>query len=242
MFADHVIRRWCKISTQDEMFDPLHVRHYFRVGLGALDCINNSLAVTGKTAVHRILDFGCGHGRILRHLTKAFPDARITATDINRDGVDFCERTFGALGVYSDTSAATVDFHDTFDLIWAGTVLTNIEPWDAFLRLLRSSLDPDGVLVLTTHGPDVEQKIQRGERDYGLDPHAVESILTGYAETGFGYGDYPGMSGYGIAVAERTATYEMLGRAGLRVVRYTPIGWDNHQDVYACVPAASVAA
>src|SRR4051794_27669420 len=113
MFADHVIRRWCKISTQDEMFDPLHVRHYFRVGLGALDCINNSLAVTGKTAVHRILDFGCGHGRILRHLTKAFPDARITATDINRDGVDFCERTFGALGVYSDTSAATVDFHDT---------------------------------------------------------------------------------------------------------------------------------
>ena len=51
--------------------------------------------------VKRILDLPCGHGRVLRYLSAAFPEAEITACDIMREGVDFCASTFGAIPVYS---------------------------------------------------------------------------------------------------------------------------------------------
>ena len=39
-----------------------------------------------------ILDFGCGFGRVLRMLKAAYPEARLTAADVKREGVDFCAR------------------------------------------------------------------------------------------------------------------------------------------------------
>ena len=223
------------------MFNPVSPLHYFAVGRSARECIDASLAAAGKADVRQILDFGCGHGRVLRVLRRMFPAAHITASDIDRDGVDFCARRFGAVGVYSDTDAAAVAFEDDFDLIWAGSVFTHIdkEAWSAFLSRLRDSLASDGVLVFTVGGPYVEQKIRSGENDYGLGQPTATSALSDYAASGFGYGDYPGTNGYGIAIASPQAGQRLVEQAGLRMVNYQPKGWDNHQDVYACVRAAN---
>ena len=232
-----VIRRVAHISPQDAMFSWSRPLHYFAAGRSARASIDQSLVAAGPREVSRILDFGCGHGRVLRVLRCAFPDAQITAADIDRDGVAFCVQTFGAIGVHSNIDAASISFDGDFDLIWAGSVFTHLDKagWKSFLALLRNSLAPDAVLVFSVHGPDVERKVRRGERTYSLEPATVAAVLEGYAASGFGYGDYPGMTGYGISIVEPQAARALIEDAGMRVVKHIPVGWDNHQDVVACV-------
>jgi SAM-dependent methyltransferase len=220
------------------MFEPDTPLHYFSVGRSALACIDTCLATAGKSDIQQILDFGCGHGRVLRVLRRRFPDAHITASDIDRAGVDFCARTFGARGVHSDINVAPVVFDDRFDLVWVGSVFTHLAraSWAALLPVLGSSLAPDGVLVFTTDGPDVEWRVRCG---YGLQQATVTSIFADYGASGFGYAAYPNMSGYGISLSEPQAVQRLSEKAGLRMVDYLPMGWDNNQDVFACVPASS---
>ena len=61
------------------------------------------LALVGKTEVRKILDLPCGYGRVLRMIHAAFPRATIHACNLNKDAVDFCAATFGAIPVYSST-------------------------------------------------------------------------------------------------------------------------------------------
>src|SRR5438874_12247978 len=62
------------ISSNDLMYntDP---RYYFFWGQQAMKSVRLAMLVAGKTAVRKILDLPCGHGRVLRTLKAAFPDA-----------------------------------------------------------------------------------------------------------------------------------------------------------------------
>src|SRR5262245_27701876 len=126
-----------------------HRDAYFLWGASALRCIRLAVDAVGKREVGRILDFPCGHGRVLRNLKAAYPAASLTACDIDRDGVDFCASTFGAQGVYSDDNLDTVHLDDGFDLIWVGSLFTHLPDarWPAFLKFLADRLAPEGLLV-----------------------------------------------------------------------------------------------
>ncbi len=124
---------------------------------------------------------------MLRTLREAYPDADITASDVNRDGVDFCASMFGASKLYSDTNPAAIELPRGFDLIWVGSVFTHVDKkaWTELLDLFRDSLARDGVLVFSTHGPDVERKIRTGEMSYALYGHTKSVFLADLAATGF---------------------------------------------------------
>jgi hypothetical protein len=111
------------ISPNDEMYaaDKSRGDWYWIVGRSAIDCISSGMGATGKRAhdVKRILDFPCGHGRVMRYLKLTFPHAEITACDLLKDGVDFCASTFGAVPVYSDKRPSHIGLpREAFDLIW----------------------------------------------------------------------------------------------------------------------------
>lgn len=243
-------RRLRKISPRDTMFRWHERDRYFSVGRSAArECIAASMLAAQKADAARILDFGCGYGRVLRVLGEEFPGASITASDVDREAVDFCERTFGASGVYSSTDPREIRFEDEFDLIWAGSVFTHIDEtvWDGLLPVLAATLADDGLLVFTTEGPAIADKLREGELDLGLEPNAVQSILRDFAESGFGYGDYPkrerhdypSSGRYGISLVHPDQVRTLVHAAGLQVAHYISTGWDNHQDVFACRLAAS---
>jgi SAM-dependent methyltransferase len=91
-----------EISSGDEMFTGNDV-HYFDVGESALHCIETGLfaAQRSKSTVRKVLDLPCGHGRVMRFRRKAFPNAELTACDLNRDGVEYCAKSFGAVPAVS---------------------------------------------------------------------------------------------------------------------------------------------
>jgi SAM-dependent methyltransferase len=211
--------------------------HYFSVGQSALDAIRVCMHTAGKRRVERILDLPCGHGRVLRHLKAAFPDAALTACDLNRDGVDFCARTFGAHPVYGNTEPARTAIDGTFDLIWCGSLLTHFQAaqWLPLLRWFASRLDPGGLLVFTTLGRVPAAWVGRRLASYGLHTGAARTLARAFERKGFGYASYPQTDAYGIAMASPAWVLGEVGRVPtLRVVHYGEALWDAHQDVIAC--------
>jgi SAM-dependent methyltransferase len=238
-----------RISPRDTMFRWHERDHYFSVGRSARECIAASMRAADKADAARILDFGCGYGRVLRVIAEEFRGARITASDVDREAVDFCARTFGASGVYASTDPREIRFEDEFDLIWVGSVFTHIDEtaWERLLAVLAAALADDGLLILTTEGPATADTLREGELDFGLEPDAVQTILRDFAQSGFGYGDYPrrdrhdqpSTGRYGVTVVHPDRVRTLVQAAGLHVAHYIPTGWDDHQDVFACRLAVS---
>ena len=69
------------LSQEDMMYVKGGEGHYFSVGRSTQECVDISLraARTNDSDVRWILDLPCGHGRVLRYLRAAFPEAEITA-------------------------------------------------------------------------------------------------------------------------------------------------------------------
>lgn len=217
--------------------DTMHVGdsgHYLSVGLSALRCIE----AAGVEAPRRILDLPCGHGRVLRILRVAYPDAELIACDIDRGGVDFCAGQFGATPIYSAADLATVDLPGDTDLIWCGSLVTHLDEraTQTLLGELTTMLAPGGTLVFTTHGRFVADRLASGEADYQLTPTAIDQALAGYREGGYGYADYSWSPGYGVSLT--TPGWVEEG-APLPVAYAEEQGWDGHQDVFALRREAS---
>jgi len=224
------------VAPEDEMFTGSR-EHYFLVGRSAFDAICLALKAAGKNDVRRILDLPCGHGRVLRYLRAAFPDAELTACDLNRSGVGFCAETFDALPVHSAERTQAIGVQGGFDLIWCGSLVTHFEAgrFREFLGFFVSLLAPGGVLVLTTHGRGALVRIERGD-SYALDASGVRRLLRGYRRHGFGYAPYPGMDAYGVSLSAPSwvcAQIEQL--PDVRIALYAERAWDDHQDVVGCV-------
>lgn len=225
------------ISPADDMFVSSS-KHYFEVGQSALRMVKLAMLASGKAPdeIKQVLDLPSGYGRVLRTLRAAFPDAEITACDLERDGVDYCSRAFDAKPVYSQEYIGAVSLETRFDLIWCGSLLTHLDAprWDEFIAFFVAHLNPDGLLLFTVHGPSVLERIQNGQT-YGLDAEGQQSLVTSTQEVGFGYANYPDQQAYGISIAARDWTMKCLAKhPELRILTYCDRGWNDHQDVVVC--------
>ena len=226
-----------RIYYRDGMYDGDGV-HYFKVGLSAISCINGAVECAGLTEVRAILDFPCGSGRVLRFLVQRFPEAEITACELERGPVEFCVRTFGALPAYSSLNVDEVSLGKKFELIWCGSLVTHLNESGigALIQLFRRHLAEGGLMVFTTHGDFVPGRIVAREFDYGLEQQQIERIGVDYPRTGYGFEDYPGEKDYGVSLTSpewiRTRVREL---GGLREVFFKERGWDDHQDVFGFV-------
>jgi|CXWL01.1.fsa_nt_gi SAM-dependent methyltransferase len=248
-FADHGFaegRQWIsrpdpylgvgrEISPRDEMFFG-NETHYFAVGESALHCIEAALLAARRKniSIRKILDLPCGHGRVMRFLKKAFPAAALTACDLNRDGVDYCARVFGAVPVLSQEEIEKLSLPEDFDLIWCGSLLTHFPEKDCarFIRGFRRLLRPGGILVFTTHGRQCESGFVTGENKHGLNDQQIAELLVDYRRNGFGYVDYAGQPGYGFSLAHPSfVTANLIQHPAWHLIGYHENGWDKRQDV-----------
>jgi SAM-dependent methyltransferase len=212
--------------------------HYFKVGLSAIRCIDEALAGRISTEVPRILDFPCGSGRVLRFLRQRFPDAEITACELETGPVEFCVRTFGARPAFSSLNLDEVVLAQSFDLIWCGSLATHLNERGilSLLSLFHRQLRAGGLLIFTTHGDFVPGRMLRRDFDYGLTTEQINRIGASYPETGYGFEDYPGEKDYGVSLTSPDWIRSRVAEVGgLREVYFKERGWDDHQDVFGFV-------
>jgi SAM-dependent methyltransferase len=229
-----------EISPQDG-FQAKQPKAYFSVGHRSVRRIRIAMLEGRVRQLTNILDFGCGYGRVLRAIHASFPDAKLTACDINREGVDFCAETFGATPVYSAIESKDIPLEGPFDLIWAGSVFSHLSArrWTDFLGMFESLLAPRGLLVFTTQGRRAATAFRRREfpwltKDQWIE--LVEKLISAYEEDDFSYEAFPGVD-WGLTLAKPSwVCSELEKHHELRLLSLIEHGW-GYQDVVSCVRA-----
>lgn len=222
---------------------------YNRIGAGAYSVIETGLEAAGRRAddVGRMLDFGCGYGRVLRAIVQHIDPQRVDVFDVDSQGVEFCADEFGVTGLRFTRpwDWSSVPF-SAYDLIWAGSVFTHLA--EGFTRemldLLRSLLRPDGVLVFTSHG---DEAIRRAVSGFFGDRFKVQAprIQADYTARGFCFLPYEDAdfailpfsferrSEFGMTWMSEAFVAELVratGQGELHLVRFVPAAWELMQD------------
>ena len=179
------------LAPRDGMVAAEDPEQYFDLGRRALELIHFSSVLCDKPHYPAILDLPCGHGRVLRWLRAHYAYAKITACDLDRDGVDFCAKQFGAAPVYSQPDLHQLPFSAQFDLIWVGSLVTHLrrDRWLATLDCLVKWTNECGVIILTTQGRTVSTLLARGRRNIAENINKP-ALLDEFARTGFAYQRY----------------------------------------------------
>jgi SAM-dependent methyltransferase len=222
------------ISPSETMFD----QWYMHVGCSAVDVIVQSIYNSWVGRINRILDIPCGHGRVLRHIVNLFPEAKVYASDIDKDGVQFCQNTLGAIGINSNEDLTSVDFGTQFDLIWVGSLFTHTsrEITRSWLAHLARFLSENGIIIATIHGRWSETVAQQAPY---INQESWEQILRDYRASGYGYHDYAksenhdyNAGSYGVSLTRASELLKIVETIkDVRIFSYRERAWADHQDV-----------
>lgn len=102
----------------------------------------------------KVLDFGCGAGRMIRWLKSYSAACEIWGTDISSDHIFWANKYLRPpFNFATTTTIPHLPFKDNyFNLIYCGSVFTHIDDLtDAWLLELRRILTPEGRLYFTIH-------------------------------------------------------------------------------------------
>ncbi len=193
-------------------------------GLVGADCIRAVLARNGLDirAFKRMLDFGCGCGRILRHW-KSANDPEIHGSDYNPRLIAWCRRALPFATFKVNGLAPGLSYEDgLFDFIYLISVMTHLskELQRSWMRELSRVLEPGGYLYLTFHGMTRLGQLS-GEERRRL---RADGVLIRYER-------YAGSNRCATYNSDRYVREELC--AGLMVLDFIPGGAkDADQDIY----------
>jgi SAM-dependent methyltransferase len=105
----------------------------------------------------RMLDFGCGSGRLMAAMRERHPGATLTGSDIDAEAVAWCRDNLGELATFdvNGNEPPTRYAGDSFDLIYSISLFTHLpeEMQFAWLDEMRRILRPGGLLITTILNP-----------------------------------------------------------------------------------------
>ncbi len=102
----------------------------------------------------RVLDFGCGSGRMIRGFIEEAKDSEFWGVDIRSDHIFWAKHHLSPPFHFATTTVVPhLPFEDCyFDLIYAGSVFTHVDDLaDAWFLEMRRILRPGGMMFFTIH-------------------------------------------------------------------------------------------
>jgi SAM-dependent methyltransferase len=104
---------------------------------------------------YRVLDFGCGCGRLTRFFSESPEQWTAFGSDINPDHVSWCQGHLPAVKTILNGPTPPLDFADgSMDFVWCLSVFSHLPDDQArqWLIDLARVIRPGGILLITTHG------------------------------------------------------------------------------------------
>jgi SAM-dependent methyltransferase len=117
----------------------------------------------------RVCEWGCGPGRIIRHLpalAAGFP-VDFYGSDYNRASIAWCRANLPGITCFANDLAPPLAVTDAFfDAIFCRSVFTHLsaEMHHRWIGELRRVVRPGGIVILTTHGDAYRPRLTAQER------------------------------------------------------------------------------
>jgi SAM-dependent methyltransferase len=192
--------------------------HFLAVGAQAARDIVSIV----QNAEGRWLDFGCGSGRVARHIL-ALPGVTMSGVDVDAPAVRWCARHLpGDFRVIDNDPPLPFDAA-SFDVVCAVSVFTHFDEPTQFrwLAELRRVLRDGGVLVASTHPPDLTYN----RPDLSRADHEQLNAR--------GFAFIRGSGAFNDDSAFHSMAYlaREWPRAGFELVEHRPAGLNGYQDL-----------
>jgi GT2 family glycosyltransferase/SAM-dependent methyltransferase len=154
-----------RVGSLENAEDPNAV--YEAIGRGIKQDLMAGLPDGYSLRGKRILDFGCGAGRTLRHFVAEDEGAELWGCDIDAPSIDWLRQNIPAVNAFANAEVPPIDQPDgTFDLIICVSVFTHLtRHWAEWLLEMHRLLKPDGLLLATLMGRGFSQEIAQEDWD-----------------------------------------------------------------------------
>jgi SAM-dependent methyltransferase len=135
-----------------ESADPIEA--YEREGAAVRVRIERALPPDWTFDGKRVLDFGCGSARVLRHFLPEAKRAEFWGCDIDGPSIEWVTANLcPPLHCFQNGPEPPLALAaGSFDLIWATSVFTHIDSWSAWLLEMHRILAPGGLLIASFLG------------------------------------------------------------------------------------------
>lgn len=192
----------------------------------------------------RVLDFGCGCGRLTRFLDPARWD--VNAVDVNPDQVAWCRANLPHVETLETGCAPPLPFEEgAFDFVYSLSIFSHLAPAmvDRWLAELARVTASGGILAVTFLGPrglDVIAGSDGHQAATHLPAAEVPAVREALRATGAVLRPYPegeterigvATDEYGITFLDPAWAREAAERAGLTVLEHVVGGIRGFQDV-----------
>ncbi|OAD18758.1 type 11 methyltransferase [Candidatus Thiomargarita nelsonii] len=140
--------------------------------------------VVDKLSEHKencktVLEWGCGPGRVIRHIPSLLQDLDCFGTDYNQESILWCSDNIPGIRFAENNLLPPLPFAENmFDAVYAISVVTHLSEqcclhWmDELYRVLK----PNGLLLIWTNGDRISQLILPEEKaEYDLGHFVVRS-------------------------------------------------------------------
>jgi ubiquinone/menaquinone biosynthesis C-methylase UbiE len=150
-----------------ESFQINYSKYYF----GGKETAKWILGLLGKhknLTEKKILDWGCGPGRLIRHMPDISNNqSDFYGTDYNEGSIQWCKNTIKNVNFNHNNLEAKLPYEDKkFDAIYGISIFTHLSKEMHFnwLKELKRVLKPEGILLITTQGENFKPKLTVEER------------------------------------------------------------------------------
>jgi len=213
------------IHPKDEMFkfmkkEGKKIQHYIQSGDDTVKIVMNYVKKLNPSLLSnkKVLDYGCAHGRITRHITKKFKPSLLVGADVWDSGIEFCSEQFGSNSFLISNDNPISNLGEQFDIIIAISVFSHLPPkrFHENLKALYQSLSNEGLFFFSTHGnyfKDFNNLTLKDGYFYGplgKDPNHTDGRLSG--------------DEYSFMCVAKDFVDKQLQQAGLEMIEFKEMG------------------